>query len=170
MKKLAKYFIVIALILFSTLTVFISCDDAVKNAKAEFWEEFEAAVKREVRDKDIADVTILKENITVIFKDGIGETVEEKVAAVYAAAEALFDALEEMVDSGKLTLPPKKVFDIGDDDVVIEVAMHLLGGGSDKAQEFLTEGGEVSSTYSAQVKYKGEEFTLKGTLKFDMAD
>ncbi|MFA5468429.1 MAG: hypothetical protein WC224_05155, partial [Sphaerochaetaceae bacterium] len=144
------------------LTVFISCDNEVKNAKADFWEEFKIAVAALVEYPKIAKVTYNNDDITVKFKDEV--TVDD----VKDAAEALFVALGEIVDSGELILGDE-TFDLDDEDVVVDVAKHLLG--EQTPEEFLGDDGvKVTSPYSANVTYGGVEFTLNGTLTFDIAD
>lgn len=159
-----------ALLSIVALVTFVSCDDATETAKADFWVKFKAAVDTKV--EGVAEVTYTGDDITVVFVD------EVEVQEVKEAAEGLFEALGYMVGSGaELTLdyPTKKTFGLNDEGVVVAVAKHLLGvleedSGSEAAEGFLTEGAEITSGYSAKVKYDGVDFTLKGTLTFDIAD
>lgn len=161
MKKFSKYLMLFALLSIVALVTFVSCDDATETAKADFWVKFKAAVNTEV--EDVAEVTYTGDDITVVFVD------EVDVQGVKEAAEGLFKALGYMVDSGELTLdsPEKETFDLDEDGVVEKVARHLLG--DQNASGFLgAEGVKVTSPYSAKVKYKDVDFTLKGTLIFDI--
>ncbi len=138
--------------------------------KAAFKEELKDAVAAEV--SKVAEVEIGEEDnddITVTFLRN--EEGEVDISAIETAANALIDALIELVDEGNLTLTLNdeeegRTFELAE-GIAGEVAGYLLDG--DTAAGFI-ENGEVTATYKAEITVEGVPFELNGDLLFQMEE
>ena len=123
---------------------------------------FLAALKVKAEAITAADVTVVGEDIGVVFAS------DADIGAVYGAAEALLAAFRSELQEAAITLKlngEEETFYLDDADVATKIALYLLGDLT--PAEFLAQRDAIEATYTATATDKyGVEFALAGSLKF----